>query len=92
MFVFLRFEIRIFQTTSDREMTKTKVTDLEEFTTFSYQITYPAKITFGFLTFEIWNFQTTLDAEIINIKVIDLDDIYNFTLENLFIWYCHTQF
>jgi hypothetical protein len=44
--------------TSDREITKTKVVDLEElynFTVddFSFEIIYLRKITFEFLTFEI---------------------------------------
>ena len=59
MFEFLKFEIWIFKMSSNGEMTKMKVVDLEKLCNFvvdnfSFEIILSRKTMLEFLRFEIW--------------------------------------
>ena len=77
-------------TTSDNQMTKIKVIDLESYRTlmlitFLFEFILSRKTTFEFLKFEFQNFQTTLDGETTKIKVVDPKKLYNFVVDNFLI-------
>ena len=62
MFEFLKFKIWIFKMSSNEEMTKTKVVDLEKLcnfvvVNFSFEINLSKKTMFEFMRFEIWIFK-----------------------------------
>jgi hypothetical protein len=72
--------MQIFQTTSDGEMTKTKVVDLEKLCNCSWQhfhlkSSLKEKLWQNFLTFEIQILQTTSDGEMTKTKVVDLEKL-----------------
>jgi hypothetical protein len=74
--------------TSDGEITKLRVVDLEKLNTLyltSFLFIYPRKIMLEFPHVLILNFQTTSDGEMTKTKVVDLEKLNNFVVDKFFI-------